>query len=186
MTARLAIACLLLLAGCTWVQPASAREVRRCTAADGSTVVTDKPCAAIGGFDRIPPTIALRAPRRDACARTLDALSHEVASAIELQDANRLAAAYHWVGMDGEQAYRVFGRLEAIARRPLLDIAPVGGGADAEPVWREDASGLLVPVYPKPRPPTGLRIVQLLGRGDATTRTSFGLRRHAGCLWLTF
>ena len=177
MTARLAIACLLLLAGCTWVQPASAREVRRCTAADGSTVVTDKPCAAIGGFDRMPPTTALRAPRRDACARTLDALSHEVASAIELQDANRLAAAYHWVGMDGEQAYRVFGRLEAIARRPLLDIAPV---------WREDAEGYLVPVYHKPRPPTGLRIVQLLGRGDATTRTSFGLRRHAGCLWLTF
>ena len=169
-----------------WMQPASAREVRRCTIADGGTVVTDKPCAAIGGFERIPPANALYSLRRSACAHTLDALSYEVATAIELQDANRLAASYHWVGMSGDQAYRIFGRLEAIARRPLLDIAPIGGGTDAEPVWREDAEGYLIPVYPRPRPPTGLRIVQLLGRGDATTRTSFGLRRHAGCLWLTF
>ena len=186
MIARLTIACLLLLAGCLWTRPVSAQQVRRCVTADGGTVVTDKPCAALGGFDRLPPAVGLSSPRRGGCARSLDALSYEVATAIELKDANRLAASYHWVGMGGDQAYRVFDRLEAIARRPLLDIAPVGGGTDAEPVWREDAEGYLVPVYPKPRPPTGLRIVQLLGRGDATTRTSFGLRRHAGCLWLTF
>ena len=64
-------------------------------------------------------------PRRVSCARTLDELSYEVAYAIDLQDANRLAGIYHWVGMDSRNAYRVFNQLESIVKRPLVDIAPV-------------------------------------------------------------
>ena len=170
---------------------AYAQKIRRCTVADGSTVVTDKPCAAIGAAERMPHrttgALSTTGGMRNNCARSLDELSYLVASAIDLRDANRLAGVYHWVGMDGGNAYRVFARLEAIVNRPLVDIGPYGGGIDAEPTWREDAEGNLVPVYPKARPPTGLRILQSMGRnGTATTSTVFGLRRHMDCLWISF
>lgn len=178
------------LAFLAWPTPGeSQQKVRRCTAADGSTILTDKPCAAIDATDRMPalPSGGIYGrPRRVSCARTLDELSYEVAYAIDLQDANRLAGIYHWVGMDSRNAYRVFNQLESIVKRPLVDIGPAGGGIDAEPRWVEDAEGNLVPIYPKPRAPTGLRLEQSTRRdGTATSRTVFGLRRHFGCLWIS-
>ncbi len=194
MKARRALPFLLIVAtGFGMPFAAHAQKIRRCTAADGSTVVTDKPCAAISAAERLPPRThgTVSAPAtggmRNNCARTLDELSYLVASAIDLRDANRLAGVYHWVGMDGSNAYRVFARLESIVNRPLVDIGPYGGGIDAEPTWREGAEGNLVPVYPKARAPTGLRILQSIGRnGSATTGTVFGLRRHMDCLWISF
>ncbi|MGY0505236.1 hypothetical protein [Luteimonas sp. e5] len=165
-------------------------QVRRCTAADGSTVMTDRPCAAIGAEERLPRLAhagpARMRPYRGGCARTLEELSYEVAAAIDMQDANRLANSYHWAGLDTRSGYRVLARLEAIVKRPLLDIGPAGGGSDGEPQWVEDEEGVLVPIYPRPRPPSGLRIEQSLGRSAASSRTTFALRRHAGCLWISF
>lgn len=186
-----AILIFLLILSSTWAMNAHAQKIRRCTGSDGRTVTTDKPCAAIDATDRLPRLPSgvgyLKRPNRMVCARNLDELSYEVASAIDLQDANRLAGVYHWAGMDGTQAYQVFARLETLVKRPVADIGPVGGGIDAEPTWREDAEGNLVPVYPKARAPTGLKIEQLLGRGNVrTTSTVLGLRRHMGCLWLSF
>lgn len=189
---RRAILVTIALFACFWaVDDAHAQQIRRCTARDGSTVTTDKPCAAIDAAERLPrmPASAgnLRRTPRMTCARNLEELSYEVASAIDLQDANRLASVYHWVGMGGDNAYRVFSRLETLVKRPLLDIGPSGGGIDAEPVWREDAEGNLVPEFPKPRPPSGLQIEQSLGRdGSRSTRTLFGLRKHLGCLWISY
>ena len=174
-----------------WASQASAQQIRRCTTQDGRTITTDKPCAAIDATDRVPRLPQgggyLKRPSRAVCARNVDELSYEVASAIDQQDANRLAGVYHWTGMEGAQAYKVFERLESLVKRPVADIGPVGGGIDAEPTWREDAEGNLIPVYPKARAPTGLKVEQLLGRGNIrTTSTVFGLRRHMGCLWLSF
>lgn len=180
-----------LIAGWCWPSPAFAQKVRRCTGADGSTIITDKPCAAIDATERMPALPRSggtygRPSFRSTCARTLDELSYEVAYAIDLQDANRLAGIYHWVGMDSHSAYRVFAQLESIVKRPLVDIGPAGGGIDGEPRWVEDAEGNLTPVYPKPRPPTGIRIDQSTRRdGIASSRTVFGMRRHLGCLWIT-
>lgn len=191
MKSRLLLSLLLMLA-CGWAMDARAQQIRRCTAPEGHVVTTDKPCAAIGATDRLPPRpsagiTGLRRPQRAVCARNLDELSYEVASAIDLQDVNRLAGVYHWAGMGGDQAYRVMARLETLTKRPLADIGPAGGGIVGEPTWREDEEGNLVPVFPKARPPTGLAIEQLLGRdGVRTTRTVFGLRRHMGCLWISF
>lgn len=191
MKSRLALLLLLTIV-CLWVTDAEAQQkIRRCTTPDGRTVTTDKPCAAIDATDRMPRLPSnggyMQRPNRTVCARNLDELSYEVASAIDLQDANRLAGIYHWAGMDGTQAYKTFDRLEALVKRPVADIGPVGGGVDAEPVWREDAEGTLIPVYPKPRAPTGLKIEQYVGRDNVrTTRTVFGLRRYMGCLWLSF
>lgn len=187
-----AILIFLLILSSTWAMNAHAQKIRRCTGSDGRTVTTDKPCAAIGAVDRMPRLPSsdggyLRRPLRAVCPRTLDELSYEVAYAIDLKDANRLAGVYHWAGMDGNQAYRVLGRLETLVNRPLADIGPYGGGIDGEPTWREDAEGNLIALYPKPRPPTGLKIEQSLGRDNIrTTRTVFGLRRHMGCLWISF
>lgn len=181
----------LLMPVCLWAHDAHAQQIRRCTTQDGGTVVTDKPCAAIDAVDRMPRLPSgngyLRRPSRNICARNLDDLSYEVAYAIDLKDANRLAGVYHWAGMDADQAYKVLSRLENFVKRPLADIGPYGGGIQGEPTWREDAEGNLIPVYPKPRAPTGLKIEQSMGQDNIrTARTVFGLRRYMGCLWISF
>lgn len=187
------VACLVAFAIRGQPCQADARQapVRQCIGAQGQTIFTDRSCAAIDAAETSlrsrSPAVGLARPYRGGCARDLDALSHEVASAIDLQDANRLAGSYHWVGMDTRNGYRVMARLEALVRRPLLDIAPTGGTSEAEPRWEEDAEGNLLPIYPKPRPPNGLLLLQSAGRdGSATLRTTFGLRRHLGCLWISF
>ncbi len=179
---------LAILLALAWPEPAAAQQVRRCTGPDGRVVMTDKPCAAIGANERVPRhagQIATMRQHRGGCARDLESLSFEIAAAIDLQDANRLAGFYHWPGQNSQSAYRIMGRLETIVRRQLLDIGPAGG-EQTEMTWEEDADGRLTPVYPRPKPPTGLRIVQASGRNDTTgTATVFGLRRHMGCLWIT-
>ena len=179
---------MLLMAAACWPCDAQAQTIRRCTAADGSTVMTDKPCAAIGAAERLPRqagALASAQPNRGGCARDIEALSFAVAAAFDLQDANRLAALYHWPGMDNTNAYRVMDRLDALVKRQLVDIGPVGGGFDEEPRWVEDAEGNLVPAPARRRPVTGLRIVQSAGRDGQTSQTVFGLRRHLGCLWIS-
>lgn len=183
---RYLLALLLLSA---LVGTADAQQIRRCTAANGSVVMTDKPCAAIGAVDRVPRqagVIANAHPHRGGCMRDIDALSFEIATAVDLKDANRLAGVYHWVGANTRDAYAVMERLQSIIDRPLLDIGPeVGPPIDTEPNWHEDENGHLVPIHPKPRAPHGIRIVQSLGKGGQSTSQTFGLRRHMGCLWIS-
>ncbi len=180
----------LLLLAPLLIAPADAQQIRRCTAADGSVVMTDKPCAAIGAADRVPPQAGIIAgsrPYRGSCMRTIDELSFEISAAIDLNDANRLAGVYHWVGANSQSAQAVMGRLQTIVDRPLLDIGPaVSQPVDNEPTWKEDEHGHLVPVYPKPRAPHGIRLVQAIGKGGQSTSQTFGLRRHMGCLWISF
>ena len=122
------VAAVLLLAGSAWPGPVSA-QVRRCTAADGSSIFTDRKCADINAAERLPRTAAgtaggLRLYRR-GCARNLQDLVYEMTTAIDAHDANRLAGVYHWVGISGSGATGIMTRLDAIVRRPLVDIMPV-------------------------------------------------------------
>ncbi|WP_158601758.1 DUF4124 domain-containing protein [Solilutibacter pythonis] len=175
----------LPLAACPAAQ---AQQVRRCTAADGGVVMTDQPCAAIGAAERLPPqagATALERPNRNGCMRDLEALSFEVAAAIDLRDANRLAGVYHWAGIDTRGGYQVMQRLETIVKRPLVDIGPVGGGGDAEPTWAGDTDGHLASARPRKRAPSGLRILQSAGHDGQTRAIVFALRRHLGCLWIS-
>lgn len=108
--------------------PAQA-QIRRCTDAHGNSVYTDRDCASAGGVDRLPrgaaPATAQQTPYTGGCARNLRDLVGQITSAIDAHDGNKLASVYHWTGMSDDRAYAVIERLDAIAQRPLLDIAPV-------------------------------------------------------------
>lgn len=201
----LILACIL-----PWLCPAeAAAEVHRCVTPDGQETFTDRECDAIGGVERSPQ----RAPASGArlygpmCARTMQDLVFEMTSAIEAHDTNRLAGVYHWTGMSGKAAYGIMGRLETIAQRPLVDIAPLMPASRPAPVVGDGADvgaasgGHATPVAPPPSgvatddpdyypqtavrsAPLALRVEQTLGASATPVRTVFGLTRHLGCWWV--
>ena len=186
MHARRLLLVFILLCGLPLAAHAQS-GVRRCTGAHGETVYTDKPCAAVDAMDRVPVVARASMPvtLRTGCARTLGDLTYTITSAIDGRDVNQLASVYHWAGMSTSAGYAVMRRLDGVLQRPLLDIAPVGGGS-GDPVWRDDGSGLSVPVYPKARPPTALKVIQAIGKDGASTSTTFALRRNFDCWWISY
>lgn len=162
-------------------------QVRHCVAADGTRVFTDRQCEDIGASDyRAPPAPADagRIPLT-VCARSVQDLAYALDEAIRSGDANRIAGLYDWAGMGTANAYRVMDRLQAIARRPLIAVAPLYAG-DAG-----DAYGYALPDpgaqsgEPARTPQlVGLRVEQTLGNGSTPSHATFGLRRHLGCWWV--
>ncbi|MDO5505350.1 MAG: hypothetical protein Q4F49_03530 [Pseudoxanthomonas suwonensis] len=183
-----------LWAGMPAMAQDSASSVRRCTAADGSTVFTDRACADIGATERLPAnrgTAAAHAGslRRPGCARSVQDLVFEMTFAIDAGDVNRLAGVYHWVGMSSGGGIATMNRLQAIVQRPLVDIAPVFPAPPAsEDVTLSSFEQALDAAYrsaSRPRRPTALRVEQTLGNTSTPSRTVFGLRRHMDCWWVT-
>ena len=177
------LAPVVLFAASAWPQPASA-QVRRCTASDGSSIFTDRKCADIGAVERLPrgatgAAAGMRLYRR-GCARNLQDLVYEMTSAIDAHDANRLAGVYHWVGVSGSGATGIMNRLDAIVRRPLVDIMPIA----ARSATSEDEEAYYPSTIPRRSPPVALRVEQTLGNSSAPSRTVFGLQRHFDCWWI--
>lgn len=189
--------------------PAGA-QVRRCTTPDGGTVYTDRNCATLGAVETRPATDAAGAPGaalryRGGCSRRLQDLVFEVTSAIDARDTNWLARSYHWAGMGHRNGYAVLDRLDAIAHRPLLNVTalrpaqtvvvPAPGSAGATPAGPAPlsalvtgtATGTMAPpsAPPAPRRPVALRIDQVLSDGVTPSTTTFGLRRHMDCWWIS-
>ena len=95
---------LLLLTGAGAFLPGAAQaQVRRCTAADGSLVYTDRKCEDIGGRERpaspAATGVGLAHAARGGCARSVQDLVYSLSSAIQSGDANRIAGVYDWAGM---------------------------------------------------------------------------------------
>ncbi|RZA14213.1 MAG: DUF4124 domain-containing protein [Lysobacteraceae bacterium] len=183
----------LVLASLYMVPGASDAQVRRCNAADGTLVFTDRKCSDIGASERIPPVVAagvggsLQLFGRAPCARTLQDLSYALGSAIQSGDANQVSGLYDWAGMSTANAYRVMDRLEAIARRPLVDVQPIqaGGGDSGEDMIRFDDEGHVVPPAPRRSRTVGLRVEQTLANGSTPSHVTFGLRQRMGCWWVS-
>lgn len=144
------------LAALAWAAPVpvpAATPVQRCVTSDGRTVYTDRHCADLGAVSRIPPA-RTGGSRRDVhlhrigCARTLPALTGEVAAAVRARDVNRLASIYHWAGVSNASARRILDRLEAVAARPLVDIVPVMAYESADTAEAVRA----LPALPAPPP----------------------------------
>jgi hypothetical protein len=155
-------------------------QVRRCTATNGTTVFTDRRCQDIGAVEHVPRASAAIGARlyRSACARSLQDLVYELASAIDSRDVNRLAGVYQWTGVSTGTGYALMQRLDAIAQRPLVDIAPVYA---ASPEGGDD----YFPQTTVRRRPIGLRLEQTLANGSTPSRTVLGLRRSFGCWWVS-
>lgn len=183
---------LLLLIACLPTPGVVRAQVKRCTAADGSLVYTDRTCDDIGASERpgatTPAGSALAGRYRNACARTVQDLVYSFSSALQSGDANQVAGVYDWAGMPTSSAYRVMTRLEAIARRPLVDVQPMySGGTNAygdEVIDFDETTGAVVTRPPRKPRLIGLRVEQTLADGSTPSRTDFGLRQRMGCWWV--
>lgn len=189
---RFALLASLALA-CAWWWPAPVEaQVRQCIGGDGSLVYTDRKCEDIGGRERPVDPIAagLGGARlyRGGCARSVQDLAYSLGNAIQSGDANQIAGMYDWAGMSTSNAYRLMTRLEAIARRPLVDVQPMYAGGtneygDGVIEFDEETGEVVDRPARKPRL-VGLRVEQTLGDSGTPSRTVFGLRRHMGCWWV--
>lgn len=190
---------LVMMLATTWpTDDAQAQTgIRRCTAADGTSVYTDRACTDIDATARLPDrgsgsgigtAAALRRPPR-SCAASLQELVHEMTFAIDAQDVNRLAGLYHWVGVSSRSSHALMDRLQVIVRRPLVDIAPVyPAPREPEPVGDGDFEVSLDAMTSAPRraqAASALRVEQTLANSATPSRTVFGLRRHMDCWWVT-
>lgn len=186
---------LLLVAGIIGTPlTAVAQATQRCIGPDGSTIHTDRRCEDLGAIKRLPPATAAGSTLsafRNSCPRRLSDLVHEISSAIDARDVNRLASVYLWSGVSNASASRILDRLEAIAERPLVDIVPIRpelppvadtmeGAIDGQPSMGEPS-----PATRTPRP-TRLRVVQTLRNSATPSDTTFDLRRSYNCFWITF
>ena len=130
------------------------------------------PCTPIAAARTSAPSNACRRHRRGRGE------AHELTTAIDSRDVNRLAGIYQWTGTSTRTGYALMQRLDAIAQRPLVDIVPVypasAGGEDdyyAQTTVR--------------RRPVGLRLEQTLANGSTPSHTVLGLRRSFGCWWVS-
>ena len=186
---RLALSFLLLLA-CALAPDAAVAQVRQCVGADGVLVYSDRKCEDIGARERpaLPAAegIGDLRPARGGCSRSVQDLAHALGSALQAGDANQVAGVYDWAGMSTANGYRVMERLEAIARRPLVDLQPVYAGGDEYgfDAVEFNADGEVVGTPPRKPRLVGLRVEQTLADGSTPARTVFGLRRHLGCWWI--
>lgn len=189
---RILLASLLLFAVACLPHTVQA-QVRRCTAGDGSLIYTDRKCDDIGATERLS-SIGITGIYGNhvyrGCARSVQDLAYSLGNAIQSSDVNQLAGVYDWTGTSTSNGYRLMTRLEAIAKRPLVDVQPMySGGRDPysySGIVEFDENGMIVqrPVV-KPRL-VGLRVEQTLANGSTPSRTVFGLRKNLGCWWVHF
>ena len=192
-------AMLLMCLGSPAISPAQA-QVRRCITPEGQQVYTDRQCADIGAAERsaapVPPSGAVFTGLRRRpwmCAENVEELVYQLNNALLARDVNQVAGVYHWVGMSSAGAYAVMNRLEALSKRPTLDVAaaysnppdPYAQGGVIEVPLRPDQDWPELPPAPQPRL-IGIQVMQTNARGDATARTLFGLTRHFGCWWIRY
>jgi hypothetical protein len=187
-----------MLAAPAWLYPAAAQSVQRCADASGASVFTDRRCEDVGAASRVirPPVNSAGqpvAPRHLGCPRRLSDLVQQITGAIDANDANRLASLYQWNGISDASANRLMDQMEAIVRRPLVDIAPIFPAVEPAPIV--DASGNVIDAnadgyYPQPAPPqkrrpVGLRLQQTLANTSTPSSTVLGIRRSYDCFWIT-
>ena len=181
----------LLLFACA---PGAFAQVHKCVMPDGKPLYTDQKCEALGASERPPerpaPGVKGNAAPSDArlyrggCSRTLQDLVFEITTAIDAGDPNRLSNLYHWVNTPDDVANKVMDRLDAIAHRPLLDIAPVSASVAEDTTITSTPADVPRTTARRP-PPVGLRLEQTLANGSTPSQTTFGLRRQFGCWWIT-
>lgn len=130
--------------------------------------------ASLGAYrDASEPLHASIPGRRSpmaGCARTPQQLSRDLAGAFALQDVNRLAESYYWVGMSQRQALPVMKQLERLSAQPLVDARFLSA-------WI--ASGERT----TPQMPREAGIMQLVFAGGSRI-VDFNVRRHSGCYFI--
>lgn len=188
---RSALALLMLIA-CFLPPRIAQSQVRQCIGGDGALVYTDRRCEDIGATERPASQAVIGIPGlhlyRGGCSRSVQDLVYALGSAVQSGDVNQIAGLYDWAGMSTANGYRLMTRLEAIARRPLVDVQPMySGGVNGygyDIIEFDDETGAVVSKPPRKPRLIGLRVEQTLANGTTPSRTVFGLRQHLGCWWV--
>lgn len=178
--------------------------VQRCQSADGSTVYTDKACAALGATSQPMPSEVLNRIAREAaktapspeyadvasakamavtrrapsagCARTPTQLAMDLRGSLALGDINRLAESYHWVGLTHAQSPSIMQRLERLTHQPLQEVHYFDAQIGPGGLQLADAG--------KGHAAAG--IMQLMFGGEARQVLDFDVERYAGCYFIRF
>lgn len=201
-----ALPCLLtVVVGVASVAFPVSAQVKRCERTDGSMVFTDKPCDTLGAREQLAREPAGSRNRLyRGCARSVEELIFEITAAIDAGDANRLASVYHWPGMSSSVGYQVLGTLDAIVKRPLVDITPLTSdnllddayasaatpAAESADMHSADAAGepapapMASPQQAGTRQPIALRLDQTLSDSATPSQTRFTLVRNLDCWWI--
>ena len=167
-------------------------QVRQCIGGDGALVYTDRKCEDLGATERPASQAVIGLPGqrlyRGGCSRSVQDLVYALGRAIQSGDANQIAGVYDWAGMSTANGYRLMARLEAIAKRPLVDVQPMySDGANEygyDIIEFDDETGAVVSKPPRKPRLVGLRVEQTLANGTTPVRTVFGMRQHLGCWWV--
>ena len=163
-----------------------AQDVHRCVGSDGGSVYTDKVCADIGAIEIKPAVVSsgVQIHIRD-CARSPDDLLFGVRSALDAQDVNKLAGFYQWAGVGSDESVHLMDRLEALSRRPLVDVALEGFETPPQALSSPTAQGAN-PRSGRSRPDR-LRIEQTKSSESvAPVSTTFHLQQNFGCWWIQY
>ena len=134
---------LIVLTAAAWSVCGPARansgDLNRCIGADGRSVCTDQPCAAMDASSRPQaPNItdsnkaapAVRVHVRD-CAATIPALRDGIQAALAAGDVNKFAAFFQWAGTGSREADAILDHLQAIVVRPLIAVTVLRAHGDA-------------------------------------------------------
>lgn len=179
--------------------------IQRCEAPDGTTIYTDKACAALGAtaspmsgtlltrlaYAHASDAVfnagaaqAQRAPagaRRSAasgCARSSTQLTMDLQGSWALGDVNRIAESYHWVGLSQNQARSVMDRLERLAEQSLWQARFFDARIGGGMMQLADASASSV---------QGAGVMQLIfGDDDSRQMQNFDVERYHGCYFVQF
>lgn len=198
---------------------ALAQDINRCTGADGSAVFTDRDCRSIDALPANPPPgrstersdLIISEGFKTHCPQRLSQLVARIEDAIHGNNVNQLSSLYWWSGQNNADASRLLERLESLASRPLVEIAPVYPAARPDPGWSGDATespvgrmadiavdawqesqrhneSPLAPIAPAParQRPIGLRVSQWLPNSSSSVSNVLYLRREHGCFWVRF
>jgi hypothetical protein len=172
-----------------WAAPAVAQNpIEHCIGANGSPVFTDQPCAALQATALNPSA----KPREDGhplepppilCAATLGELRKSVIDAFANHDANRMAGLMLWNGYGHGAAVADIGVLNALMKRPLLDLGP---SRDSPPAGADSSADPFTPATPASPPVSDQLVLRTAGTDGSGSphELRFDIVRHAGCLWL--
>lgn len=184
MSLRVTIIALLVVA---LGEASAAVRLFRCVSAAGTPIFSDRPCHMLEASPATSSSTSKpRAPAEPEpppepdpipglCpAPNAEHLQRALERAFARRRVNELAALYHWVGSTRASSIAVMDRLAELLRHPLAEVAFDPPFAERE--WSEDESRL-----------PDLRLELRRSRSEEETfPVWFRLRRHAGCLWLSF
>lgn len=145
--------------------------INRCIGEDDVPIFTDRACSTLDSRVHDAPTDEPEPIARPSlvrgCPGQVEALQRQIRAALSFEDINSLAGLYHWAGARDYTADTVMPRLEAIARKRLVEM----GLESIELDGVEIPVNLWLDQYEPDRP-------------GETVRTHFRLVMNAGCWWL--